>query len=362
MRETRVSRIAMAAPDDTAGIEAAIAAGSIRPDAIVAIFAKTEGNGCVNDFTRAFAAQSLRLMLARHVGAEAAGRVALVMSGGTEGALAPHFVVFEVVESDAAPAGPALAVGVHLTRAMAPEEIGRLAQVEAVAAGTRAAMAEAGIESPEDVHFVQVKCPLLTSDRIEEATRRGAPPRTGDTLKSMGLSRGAASLGVATALGEIPPGLAEDQIGSDASLFSSRASASAGVELMVNEIIVLGRSADWTGPLGIEHAVMADAIDTAPVYAALARAGLTPAGQLGPAERERVVAVLAKAEPSRSGALRGHRHTMLNDSDISPTRHARGFVAGVLAGIFGHAELYVSGGAEHQGPDGGGPVAIITRA
>jgi len=25
----------------------------------------------------------------------------------------------------------------------------------------------------------------------------------------------------------------------------------------------------------------------------------------------------------------------------------------------GHAEIYVSGGAEHQGPDGGGPVALI---
>jgi len=25
----------------------------------------------------------------------------------------------------------------------------------------------------------------------------------------------------------------------------------------------------------------------------------------------------------------------------------------------GHAEIFVSGGAEHQGPDGGGPVAVI---
>jgi cyanuric acid amidohydrolase len=27
--------------------------------------------------------------------------------------------------------------------------------------------------------------------------------------------------------------------------------------------------------------------------------------------------------------------------------------------VVGHAEIYVSGGAEHQGPDGGGPVALI---
>ncbi len=58
------------------------------------------------------------------------------------------------------------------------------------------------------------------------------------------------------------------------------------------------------------------------------------------------------------GRLRGARHTMLDDSDISSTRHARAFVAGALAGSSGHAEIFVSGGAEHQGPDGGGPVAL----
>jgi cyanuric acid amidohydrolase len=69
--------------------------------------------------------------------------------------------------------------------------------------------------------------------------------------------------------------------------------------------------------------------------------------------------VLAKAEASKNGKIRGMRHTMLDDSDISSTRHARGFVGGLLAGLIGHTELFVSGGAEHQGPDGGGPVALI---
>ena len=52
---------------------------------------------------------------------------------------------------------------------------------------------------------------------------------------------------------------------------------------------------------------------------------------------------------------------MLDDSDISSTRHARGFVGGMLAGLTGTTELFVSGGAEHQGPDGGGPCAVIWR-
>ena len=34
---------------------------------------------------------------------------------------------------------------------------------------------------------------------------------------------------------------------------------------------------------------------------------------------------------------------------------------GVLAGAVGDTRLFVSGGAEHQGPDGGGPVAVIAR-
>ncbi len=92
---------------------------------------------------------------------------------------------------------------------------------------------------------------------------------------------------------------------------------------------------------------------------ALRRLGLAAQGQLTEAERPALVALLAKAEPSTTGLLRGRRHTMLDDSDISATRHARAFVAGALSGLVGHAEIFVSGGAEHQGPDGGGPVAVI---
>jgi cyanuric acid amidohydrolase len=117
----------------------------------------------------------------------------------------------------------------------------------------------------------------------------------------------------------------------------------------------------WSGTLAIDHAVMTDAIDIEPVREALGRLGLASGGQLAEAARQRLVAVLAKAEASHDGRLRGHRHTMLDDSDISSTRHARAFVCGALAGLVGHAEIYVSGGAEHQGPDGGGPVALIAE-
>ena len=236
-------------------------------------------------------------------------------------------------------------------------------QIAMVAEGVRAAMRDAGIADPADVHFVQVKCPLLTAQRIGEAQARGAAVATTSTLKSMGLSRAASALGVAVALGELKAdAIADTQIGDDWSLlFRPR-------ELFRRHRIAramrswcIGMSNAWSGPLIVDHAVMADAIDVEPVRSRCSGWDLLPTDNLAADERERLVAMLAKAEPSQSASLRGFRHTMLDDSDISPTRHARAFVCGALAGLVGHAEIYVSGGAEHQGPDGGGPVAVIAR-
>lgn len=161
----------------------------------------------------------------------------------------------------------------------------------------------------------------------------------------MGLSRAFAAKGVAMALEE--------------GAWSGVASATAGIELMANEIVVLGMSSAWSGELAIDHAVMSDGFDVEPVRAALARLGLETTGQLDPLQRARLVALLAKAEASPDGMLRFQRHTMLDDGAMSSTRHARSLVGGVLGGLIGHGAIYVSGGAENQGPPGGGPVAVI---
>ena len=203
---------------------------------------------------------------------------------------------------------------------------------------------------------------FLASDRIAETEARGETTATRDTLKSMSLSRAASALGVAVALGEVDrDGLSEETIGRDWSLYSSRASTSAGVELRDHEIVVLGAAPRWGGPLRIGHCVMRDSIDVEPVREVLAELGLSSPGQLAAPERARLVALFGKAEAGSTGSLRGYRHTMLNDSDISSTRHARALVGGVLAGVVGDTMLYVSGGAEHQGPAGGAPVAIIAK-
>jgi cyanuric acid amidohydrolase len=341
-----VFRIAANGPDDVSGVEA-LFEKDIAPRNVVAVFGKTEGNGCVNDFTRGYATRSFKDLFARH-GVEG---VSVVMSGGTEGALSPHWTVFarETVDT---PPQRALAIGVARTPPLPPEHLGRREQIKLVAAGVKAAMRDAGIDDPADVHFVQIKCPLLTSRRIAQAEAAGKTTATRDTLKSMGFSRGASALGVAVALGEIAKdSIADADICTRFDLFSRCASTSAGVELSDHEIVVLGMSSKWSGPLAIDHAVMQDAIDTASVRGARERLP----------KEARLAAVLAKAEPDPSGRVGGKRHTMLDDSDISGTRHARAFVGGVLAGVFGITDLYVSGGAEHQGPPGGGPVAVIVE-
>ena len=236
-------------------------------------------------------------------------------------------------------------------------------QVQAVAEAVRAAVQDAQIASVADVHFVQIKCPLLTSERIDDARQRGRTPRTTDTYESMGYSRGASALGVALAMGEVrAEALSDAAICHDWNYHSTVASTSAGVELTNCEIILMGNSVASASDLVIGHAVMRDAIDGGAVREALASVGLRANGPLPPEDAGRIINVFAKAEADPSGAIRGRRHTMLNDSDINSTRHARAAVAAVIASIVGDPMVYVSGGAEHQGPPGGGPVAVIAHA
>jgi cyanuric acid amidohydrolase len=364
--ECLVHRVAMRHPGDASGVLRLIEDGTLAADEIVAIFGKTEGNGCVNDFTRGYALTALSAALAPHLGIAPQAvpeRVAMVMSGGTEGGLSPHFLVFATRAGTTRIAdGKALAIGTAATAALRPEEIGRMPQVMATADAVMAAMLKAGIAGADDVHWVQIKCPLLTSEQVAEAVARGKSAATADTYASMGLSRGAAALGVAVALGEVDTAvLDDDAIGRDAGFWSGRASCSAGIELMNSEIVVLGNSAAWSGARIVAHGIMRDAIDLPTVAAVLRELGFTAAPQLEAADAARIDAVLAKAEPSRSGAIRGARHIMWDDSDIHGSRHARALVGGVLAAAIGRTDLFVSGGAEHQGPDGGGPVAIIAR-
>lgn len=367
---TDTFRIAMTGPADMSGLIGLIEDGALEPLHIAAILVKTEGNGGVNDFTREYTCATIAATLAPYLRAttvEVASRIATVVSGGTEGVLSPHATIFARVPTPAGANGHSnggrkcLAIGVAATRDFLPHEIGRVPQIEATAAAVREGMRDAGIASVEDVHWVQIKCPLLTAERVQAARRAGHDPVTEIAYKSMAYSRGASAIGVAIAMGEIATPVADEAVLSDWSLASGVASASAGIELKHNIVIVLGNAEEATGDCVIEHAVMQDAIDAAAIVKALRRVGGFRPDAVGVVDASRIVNVLAKADPSPDGMLRGWRHTMLDDTDISATRHARAAVGGVIAGLTGCPAVFVSGGAEHQGPPGGGPVAVISR-
>src|SRR5258705_11359548 len=200
-----VWKVAMASPNDVSELAKLIDSGQIDPASIVALIGKTEGNGGANDFTRGYATLSYQLLLARHLKTtpeEIAKQVSFVWSGGTEGVLSPHATVFTRTSGGTSDGLPRLALGIGITRDIAPEEVGRMIQVREVARAVEKALKETGIDDPRDVHYVQVKGPLLTPASISDADRRGAELVTRDPNGSKPYARGATALGVALALGE----------------------------------------------------------------------------------------------------------------------------------------------------------------
>ena len=337
MGAVQVIKVPTEAPDDLRPLAALREAGLAAED-VVALVAKSEGNGCVNDFSRTLAARAWEQALPESA--------VIIVSGGTEGVLSPH-VSLIVAEPNAGAGRVGLRAEVGRTPTIAPQEVGRAGQLGAVADAVETIVRALGVA--DEVELVLVKCPLLTSERVARCVSAGGTPVTTDTYESMALSRRAAALGVAAALGECSRAQAEQALEEGAEVWSSVASVSSGAELEDCQILVLaGRPGE--GRLRARHAVMADALDMAAV-----------AGVLGAIEAEggRVVQLFAKAEADPAGRVRDRRHTMLTDSDVHSTRHARAAVGGLLAAMVGDGCVYVSGGAEAQGPPGGGPVTIV---
>ncbi|WP_274654695.1 ring-opening amidohydrolase [Paenibacillus humicola] len=358
-----VHKVAMDSPGDTSGLEALIRSGEVDPGALIACIGKTEGNGGANDFTRRLASLSFQLMLSAYIGKERSEAIVFVWSGGTEGVLSPHATFFTRVDDDSVepvPGEPGLAVSVQNTPDIPAEHIGRMPMVREVAKAVGKAMEDAGVSGPEQVHYVQVKGPLLTPAHLREAAAGGKELVTRDPNLSKGFARGAMALGVALALGEVQEErLSDEAINRDLSLCSGVASTSAGGEMTNCEIILMANTGKGRGPYAIGHAALKDAVDASGVYAAMKDAGLA-FKQAPPAELQRqVAAVFAKAEASPD--IRGWRTTMLSDADIHYERHARAAAGAVITSVVGSPAVFVSGGTEHQCPPGFAPIACIVR-
>lgn len=294
------------------------------------------GNGCVNDFSRT---------LSSHVWEPRIPRSAVtIFSGGTEGVLSPH-VTFVV--RDSSTTGLQAAVG--RTRILQPHEIGTSVHALEVCFSIRSIMEDSGI-AKDEVRLILIKCPLLTSEKVGMIKAAGKTPVTTDTYESMAKSRYSSALGIAIALDEVKECHLDDAIRSQ-STWSAKASCSSGAELEDCHILIIASDTS-SGGLRAVSGYMDDAIDARAITKLLEQVDH---------EGGHVLQVFAKAEADPTGNIRGNRHTMNTDSDIHSTRHARAAVGGLLAGLCGETRLYVSGGAEGQGPPGGGPICVVYR-
>jgi cyanuric acid amidohydrolase len=357
-----VAKVELKSVQDASGLEACIRAGQFTADQIVAVVGKTEGNGGVNDFTRLLADHAFRQVILRH-GRRSEGdvaRIPMVWSGGCDGVLTPHATVFARNDKTGPTDKPRLVIGAAMSEHLKPEHIGRLPMVEIVAEAVKAAMKSAGIEHPQDVHYVQTKTPLLTIEWVEDAKRRGQSVAC-EVHDSMGVSNGTTALGIAVALGEISMPRAE-QICKDLDVYSSVASCSSGVELTQAQIVLMGNRAGAGGRFRIGHSVMVDALDSDGIYNAIRNAGLELPERPRAADlKGRLVNCFIKCEADHRGKLRGRRQIMLDDSDVHHHRHAKAAVGGVAAAAVGDPAVFVSVDAMHQGPQGGGPVIAIVE-
>ena len=342
-------------------MEAAIAGGRLIPDDIVAVIGKTEGNGGVNDFSRTLADQTYRRALVR-AGSRTEKEIAaipMVWSGGCDGVITPHTNIFTRDNTQGDPDKSRLALGGALSEEILPEDIGRPAMIEKIAAAVRMAMKEAGIDDPRDVHYVQAKTPLLTIASVADATRRGQTVAC-KVQESSGIANGTGALGIAVGLGEVAMPRPE-QICRDLDLYSSVASSSSGIEFSRAQIVLLGNKKGGGGRLRVGHALMKDMLDMDGVYSAIRDAGLElPDRPRAEDLQGRLVAMFIKCEPNRDAKLRGRRQVMFNDSDIPYHRHAKAAVGGAVTAATGDPAVFISVDAMHSGPHGSGPcVAIV---
>ncbi|HEU5044884.1 MAG TPA: ring-opening amidohydrolase [Nocardioidaceae bacterium] len=358
-----VRKIPLLNVSDASGLAELIDKGVMDADRVIAVVGKTEGNGGVNDYTRIIADRAFREVLVDKGtrSPEEVAQVPIVWSGGTDGVISPHATVFATLPADQTEATdePRLTVGFAMSDTLLPEDIGRVAMVEKVAAAVKEAMQRAGITDVADVHYVQTKTPLLTIHTIRDAKSRGKTVWTEHTHESMDLSNGCTALGIAYALGEIDKPSDEDVM-HDRSLYSSVASCSSGVELDRAQVVVVGNARGVGGRYRIGHSVMRDALDQDGIWEAIRDAGLDLPERAHPDDLGgRLVNVFLKCEASQDGTVHGRRNAMLDDSDVHWHRQIKACVGGVTAAVTGDPAVFVSVSAAHQGPDGGGPVAAI---
>lgn len=358
MIANRILKVPMAAPDDVAALDQELRSAGLAASSIGAVMCMTEGDG----FARGFASLAISDWLGPLIGLEPEDvpeRVPLIMIGGCSGLVSPYAAIF--VNDPNAGLAPEdelrLSIGITATPIIPPSEVGTLAMVDAVAEAVQAAMDEAGIDGLEDVHNVQIKTPWPSPPELAGTSRSGMDPGLVGAY-----ARAAGALGVAVALGEVRRDeLTEEALTTRSDLRSDVASASSGNERNTVAVIVMGNAPGRAGAYRIGHSIMSDGIDLPGVYAALESAGVDPSSP-PTAIADAVDHVFVKSAVDGTDECRGRRHVLRTDY-LGPFSWLLGkaVIHATVAAVVGDPMMQVSGGGEHQGPPGGGSVAVVTK-
>lgn len=345
-----VEPFSMGAPDDVAELESILDGLQSQQIVRIAVIAKTEGTATTNDFSRSLARMAIGSALEAR-GLLSEERSQIVLSTGCEGVISPGgYLLVETGES-----GGSLALGLARSPVLTPEEMIADAHIAHARDTVRAALADAGLE-PGEATLVLMKSPLLT-----HAEAVGLPAEQRRWAGISAASRGVAALGIGVALGEVPAEQAHagDVLVRD-DLFTRRAMVFSGTETRRCEAIVLGNRAGAPAGLRIRSGGIADLIDIEGMARVIAPNAPDPIRAVRSMAGEgRIVAAFLKAGVARDGRVRGRRTTVFS-SDLDPDKHMRAAASGALAGLIGDCRMFVSGGCEHQAPDGGGLLAVVT--
>lgn len=346
-----VHSFGMKSPDDVQEFGQILRSAAPESFRRIAVIGKVEGTATTNDFSRSLALRAIRDEI------DAAGIepsiVQIVLSTGCEGIISPGGYVFISQTGDESDAG-GFRVGFGRSFNLKPEDLLSQRHIDHARRAVSSALEDCGLTA-DDTLLVLMKSPLLTH---QEAN--GLPDEQARWAGVSGAARGVAALGMGVALGEIDPGdavIGNLLVRSD--LFSRRGMVFSGTETRACEAIVIGQSAGATSGPRLHCGLVDDLVDIGGMASIIAQDSETPI-QTALERRSDLLGAFFKAGVSRDGTLRGRRTTVFS-SDLDPDKHMRAAASGVLAALIGDCRMFVSGGCEHQAPDGGGVFAVVTQ-
>lgn len=340
-RASELFRCPARSADDLSGLVALCRSG-LALESVRAIWCKTDGTGLGNDYSRAYADTAIRSFLAEGLGctpAEAAKRVQIVVSGGSEGIVSPHLLVLAETEGSATSSEVGLVSGSD-RQPFAKAKTGTQAHANFTADMVRRAATQAGLDRASSSAFVMVKSPAQPGSSLAAIKARAAV---------------AAGVGLATGrLSALPTAFDEPFDGPDNVFVVARSDETE------QHVVVLGNAAGSSSRQSIASGALADPLDAMGVAHVAAALGFAAAPQLSAAEVRRVVGVIVKGDPP-AGTIRGFAHTMEMDPTLPSHRQGRAAYAAMIAAIIGMPAIFVSGGADGHGPAQGGLVAIVAE-